>query len=76
MTPSEAVNAGWEIVRRMRAERERLGLTRVEIERLGGPTAGCLHAWERRRNKPTMIKLIQYAAVLKFRVGLLGREDD
>ncbi len=76
MTPREAVNAGWEIVRRMRVERERLGLTRVEIEKRGGPTTGCLHAWERGRNRPTMVKLIQYAAVLKYRVELVSHEDD
>ncbi len=73
MTPREAVNASGEIVRRMRVGRELMGLTRVEIARLGGPSVNCLHSWERGRNRPTLIKLIQYADVLGWEVQLVKR---
>lgn len=71
LTPREAINAVAGIVGQLRSERERLGLTRVDIENLGGPATHTLVAWERGRNRPTFATLIHYAALLKWRVELV-----
>ncbi len=76
LTPREAESAVAGIVEQLRRERERLGLTRVRIENLGGPATHTLHAWERGRNRPTLAPLIHYAALLKWRVELVRNEND
>ncbi len=76
LTPREALGAGEEIVRRLRKERERQGLSREKLARLGGPSVCCIQGLERGRNRPLLTTLIRYAAVLKWRVELVSREDD
>ena len=76
MTPREAVEYREELMRQLKQERKRQGLTQQRIGLLGGPSQYCVKGIERGRWGPTLLTVIRYADVLRCDLKLVAREDD
>ena len=61
------------MMQELRHERERRGVSRSDLEFLGGPSVDCTQGIEQDRGGPTLLTAIAYAAALGWEVQLVKR---
>ncbi len=73
MTGKQAREARQRLVSQLRAERESRGMSRKDLEFLGGPSVDCTQGVEQNRGGPTLLTAIAYAAALGWELQLVKR---